>query len=79
MKPIQLNFICVALNHRSRLSGLTRPYIDDTPLTLAPQRARKKLLISEEEILRKNAGGVRGFLLQGWLGVQWGPYIQQSI
>ena len=34
----------VALNHRCSLKGLNRPYIYDTPLTLAPHRERTNSL-----------------------------------
>ena len=49
---IQLHCICIALNHRFNLKGIKRQYIYDTPLALAPQRARiRRNLISKEEIL----------------------------
>ena len=38
---IKYNFICIALNHRYSLKGLKVPYMYDTPLILATQRARK--------------------------------------
>ena len=53
-------YICAALNHRYSLKGLNRPYIYDPPLTLTPRGLEKTPLISEEEILRRNAE--RGFI-----------------
>ena len=38
---ISIQFIGIALNHRYSLKGLSRQYIDDTPLTLASQKARE--------------------------------------
>jgi hypothetical protein len=35
------NCICIALISRYSLKGLHRPYVDETPLTLAPMRARE--------------------------------------
>ena len=55
---IRFNFILIAPNHWYSLKRLNRPYIYDTPLTLAPKRARtttKSTLIRMEEILRRNA------------------------
>ena len=41
---IQFKFVCVALNHRHSLKGFNGPYVYDAPLTLAPQRGKKKKL-----------------------------------
>ena len=50
---IQLNFICITLNHHYSLKGLNRPNICDTPLYPCPHTGKKKLpWISKEEILR---------------------------
>ena len=63
---IQLNSISLALNHTHRLKGLNRPYMYETPLTLAPPEGKRKLPSSAR---KRSRGGTQsgGSLLQGMI------------